>query len=80
MANQKMLHMGIRFWTNGVPSKDKKTAWESGVVYLYLDKDKGIKPDMERFNTIEEITPAIKKILKRNGIKLAANKVKFIFL
>ena len=75
-----MVKVTLQFWTNNVPARaDKKTAWESGVIYLNANKSKGIKSDMERFGNVGEITPFLKTILKRNGIKLISTN-KFVEL
>ena len=68
---KNMIKLALRFWTNDLPKgTDEKTAWNKGVIYLYANKNKGLKPDMERFDSIEEITAKLLILLKRNDIKL----------
>ena len=73
---RKMIHITTRFWTNDLPrGSDNKTAWASGVVYLKSDKTRRITSDMERFNNInEDYLDSLKKLLKRNKIKLIISK------
>lgn len=81
MANQqKMLHMGLRWFRDEKRPLNEKVFWAVGVVYLYADKKRGIKPDMERFYGLEDIQPAVKRLLKRNSIKLLDEKPKFVNL
>ena len=67
-----MIKVGIRFWTNNLPEgTDKKTAWKSGVIYLYKNESKGIKPKMERFDDISrDFLDNLFELLNEQNIKL----------
>lgn len=65
-----MIRVTVRFWTNHVQTQDKKVASEAGVAYLNANKHRGIKPHMERFDTLTKMPDAVKAVLKKGGIKL----------
>lgn len=69
---QNMVKLAIRFWTNNLPSgTDEKTAWKSGVIYLYKNESKGIKPDFVRFDDIKvDFLEKLFSLLNKNKIKL----------
>ena len=69
---QNMIKLAIRFWTNNLPDgTDEKTAWKSGVIYLYKNELKGIKPSMARFNDIKgDFMENLFELLKKQNIKL----------
>ncbi len=69
---KNMIKLAIRFYTNDLPdTADKKTAWKGGVIYLYKNEEKGIKPAMKRFRDINrDFMPSFFELLKENDIKL----------
>ena len=69
---KNMIKLAIRFYTNNLPEGvDKKTAWKGGVIYIYKNETKDIKPRMERFRDInKDFLPALFKLLKEEDIKL----------
>ena len=69
---EKMIKLAVRFWTNDLPKgTDKKSAWMSGVIYLFKNESKGIRPDKIRFENVkEELMDKLFILLKRNDIKL----------
>lgn len=75
-----MIRVTVRFWTNNVGTLDKKVAWESGVVYLNANKYRELKPQMERFDKLDDMLGAVKEVLKKGGIKLKPNPKNFIEL
>lgn len=77
----KMIKVSIRFWTNNINERDKKVAWEAGVVSLNANKSKGIPAQpLVRFENLEELPDAIKKALKQGDIKLKPNPKNYVKL
>jgi hypothetical protein len=65
------IEISIKFWTDHLPEdSDLKTAHMKGVVYLPLNKSRGIQPAEVKFNNRDEFIPKIFELLEKNGIKL----------
>ncbi|MCD4666816.1 hypothetical protein K8R47_03330 [archaeon] len=78
-----MIKISIKFWTNNLPKDkdvDDKTSWDSGVLTIPKNTHRKLDLDSIMFNSLEEIIPKLKVLLKRNGIKLvdSRQKVKFV--
>ena len=68
---KKMIRFTVKFWTSGLPEgADKKTAWQSGVITLLKNVNKGIKPDMIFFRGLHEFNKKFQELLDRNNITL----------
>ena len=69
---QNMIKLAVRFYTNDLPDgTDEKTAWKGGVIYLYKNELKNIKPDKKRFRDIRlDFMENLFELLKKNNIKL----------
>jgi hypothetical protein len=67
---EKSIKLTVLFHTNGLDNL--KMAWVNGKVYATTNKSRGIRPteDPIPFNKVEQIVPALMKVLKQNGIEL----------
>jgi len=75
----KTIKLGIYFWTNVDKSDDielpKKTCWDSGFVNIVSNNRHGIRSGVfKNFNSFEEISSAIKDVLKRSEVKVVQSK------
>ena len=76
-ADRKMIVVEVRFWTEDLPSKGKRTpkhAWTAGKVTIGANRLHGIKAGSNvPFGSILQIPAAIEKALLKAGITLHPN-------
>jgi hypothetical protein len=78
-ANERMIEIKLRFWTNGL-AKGKgyvvpKWAWSAGVVRIERNNSHGIKPKKpEPFHSLLDVGSVIEKVLIAQGIVLRPGK------
>lgn len=75
----KTIKLGIYFWTNVNKNDDiklpKKTCWDSGFVNVVSNNRHSIRSGaFKNFNEFNEISTAIKDVLKRSEIKVVRSK------
>jgi hypothetical protein len=78
-ANERMIEIKLRFWTNGLARGDgyvlPKRAWSGGVVRVERNDTHGIKPGKPMpFHSLLDIGSVIEKVLIAQGIVLRPGK------
>lgn len=71
----KMIAFKVRFWTTGL--NNKKMAWNKGAITVVTNRSRGLRnaPDTHVFfHDLEELTDAMKKMLKKNDIALVTEE------
>jgi len=69
--DDKTIAITIRFWANDLPDKVGKKKnqipfWSAGNVHLCENKAKGIKSQNELFYFLDDISRAIKEVMKKS--------------
>ena len=78
-----MICLKVRFWTNDLPTTNKKTAHEHGVVTITTNKSRGIWGKSRhgtKFKNPSELQKAIEQELSDNGISLLDKNGKMVGL
>ena len=81
MKNNKTIGITLRLWTNDLElkHKDKKrvVCWENGVIDIEASKDKKIPNSSPiPFNSLDDILPAIRQLLRKNKILMVSDNKK----
>ena len=84
--NNKTIGITLRLWTNNLKVSKTNTkntdlgynfCWDSGVIMLEANKEKGIKSENPTpINSFEDIIPTIKKLCRENKILIVSDNSK----
>ena len=68
----KTIKLSIKLWTSNIPTNNRKVAWNRGVVHIMANRSRGIRPKVNPipFNSFEELTNSVIKLLKEEGITI----------
>jgi len=76
--NDKTIEVTVRFWVNTVEVHEdsskinKQACWDSGVVYMKVNPDLGVKHHSKMFEGINNILPAIQHCIKANKLLMVS--------
>lgn len=76
--NGKTIEVTVRFWVNtvevheGGKKMNKQACWDSGQAYMKVNPDLGVKGSKVMFDCLEDISPAIKALLKANKVVMVS--------
>ena len=79
MTTNKTIGITLRLWTNDLKAevKDRKwtqACWDSGVIMIEANKEKGIKSaNPTPVNCFEDIVPAIRQLCRKNKILIVSD-------